>query len=250
METDTIPDKTNERGLTPTFLLRKSQQMWTLPEDTDQFFPGRSKQPVGSTRVEWKHLASRFFENVYYGDPYWKSDEYLEKFNKQTSIEIRVESKDIKQPPGTSWRGSTSLKTDSGQSHGVAFFEYLQQIEQYCKEKNISPSDFDRRSVCLLSGVPETVPYLKNQIQQHVQIMIYETGTTEKWSNLRQLLLKEYAATHWCNALVTEWLNSFNQGSKPTSLYIAGARHWSTVMSMMLPHGQLSEPMFARLADV
>ena len=51
----------------------------------------------------------------------------------------------------------------------------------------------------------------------------------------------------WRNALVTEWLNSFNQGSKPTSLYIAGAHHWSTVMAMMLPHGQLSEPMLALL---
>ena len=42
-------------------------------------------------------------------------------------------------------------------------------------------------------------------------------------------------------------LNSFNQGSKPTSLYIAGVRHWSTVMDMMLTHGQLSEPMIVLL---
>ena len=77
--------------------------------------------------------------------------------------------------------------------------------------------------------------------------MVYETGTVDKWSKLRKLLLKEYAPMQWRNALVTEWLNSFNQGSKPISLYIAGARHWSTVMAMMLPHGQLSEPMLALL---
>ena len=77
--------------------------------------------------------------------------------------------------------------------------------------------------------------------------MIYETDTSDKWDKLRKLLLKEYVPTHWCNALVTEWFNSFNQGSKPTILYIVGDRHWSTVMTMMLPHGQLSEPMLALL---
>jgi hypothetical protein len=129
----------------------------------------------------------------------------------------------------------------------MGFFEYLQQIEQYCKEKNFAPSEFDRRATCLLSGVSETVPYLKNQIQQHVQNMISETDTDDKWGKLWKLLLKEYVPTHWCNALVTEWLNSFNQDSKPTSLYIAYARNWSTVIAMMLTHGQISEPMLALL---
>ena len=78
----------------------------------------------------------------------------------------------------------------------MEFFEYLHQIEQYCKEKVFAPSDFDRRTACFLSGVSETVPYLKNQIQQHVQSMIYETDTSDKWDKLRKLLLKEYTPTH------------------------------------------------------
>ena len=157
MEPDSILDNTNNRGLTPAALLRKSQQMWTIPEDSTQFFPGRSKEQAVSTRLEWKDLESRFFEVVY--DPYWESVEYSSKVNKTKLGKIRVESKDIKLPAGASWRGSTSLKTVSGQSNSVGFFEYLQQIEQYCKEKNIAPSDFDRRKACLLSGVSETVPY-------------------------------------------------------------------------------------------
>ena len=139
------------------------------------------------------------------------------------------------------------MKVSLGQSNGMGFFEYFQEIEQYCKEKNFAPSEFDHRASCLLRGVSETVPYLKNQTQQHVQSMIYETDADDKWGKLWKLLLKEYVPTHWRNALVTEWLNSFNQGSKPTSLYITGTHHWSPVMVMMLPHGQLSEPMLALL---
>ena len=81
--------------------------------------------------MEWKDLASRFFESVY--DPYWESEEYSNKVNKTKSGEIRVESKDIKLP---------------------------------------------------------------DQIEQHVQSMIYETDTDDKWGNLRKLLLKEYVPTH------------------------------------------------------
>ena len=44
-----------------------------------------------------------------------------------------------------------------GQSNGVGFFEYLHQIEQFCEGKNISPTDFDHRATCLMSGVPEVV---------------------------------------------------------------------------------------------
>ena len=88
------------------------------------------------------------------------------------------------------------MKISSGQSNGMGIFEYLQKIEQYCKEKNFASSEFDHRAVCLVSGVSETVPYLKNQIQQHVQSMIYETDTDDKWGKLRKLLLKEYVPTH------------------------------------------------------
>ena len=103
VEVDSIPDKNNERGLLSSVaLFLKSQQMWTLPEDKDQFFPGRSPKQTGSPCLEWKDLASRFFENVY--DSYWISDEYLTKFEKKTSNEIRVVSKDIKLTPGESWR--------------------------------------------------------------------------------------------------------------------------------------------------
>ncbi len=114
---------TTHTPLTPTALLLKSQHMWTIPEDTAKFYPGRSLQQAMSTRLEWKDLVSRFFESVY--DPYWESAEYLDRRRQQTSKEIRVDSKDIKLPPGASWRGSTSLKTASGQSNGVGFFEYL-----------------------------------------------------------------------------------------------------------------------------
>ena len=122
VEADSILDN-NKRGLTSASLFRKSQQMWTIPQDSTQFFPGRSKEQAGSTRLEWKDLASRFFESVY--DPYWESEEYSNKVNKTKSGEIRVESKDIKLPAGASWWGSTSLKIASGQSTGMGFFEYL-----------------------------------------------------------------------------------------------------------------------------
>ena len=130
VEADSILDN-NKRGLTSATLFRKSQQMWTIPQDSTQFFPGRSKEQAGSTRLEWKDLASRFFESVY--DPYWESEEHSNKVNKTKSGEIRVESKDIKLP---------------------------------------------------------------DQIEQHVQSMIYETDTGDKWGKLRKGLLKEYVPTH------------------------------------------------------
>ena len=99
MEADSILDD-HERGLTPASLLRKSQQMWTIPQDSKKFFPDRSKEQVDSTRLEWKDLTSRFFESVY--DPYWVSEEHSNKVNKTKASEIRVESKDIKLPPGAS----------------------------------------------------------------------------------------------------------------------------------------------------
>jgi hypothetical protein len=61
-------------------------------------------------------------------------------------------------------------------------------------------------------------------------------------------LLHQNAPPHWRHALVTEWLNSLTQGNKQVSNYIAGARHWSTILTMMLPDRQLlPEPLLAML---
>jgi len=54
----------------------------------------------------------------------------------------------------------------------------------------------------------------------------------DKWSKLRRTLLKEYAPLQWRPALVSEWLNSLTQGNNPSSLYIANAGHWSTIITI------------------
>ena len=123
----------------------------------------------------------------------------------------------------------------------------MQLIEQFCKEHNIPPTNYERRCAALLLGIQKV--HLRALVLPYVQdIGNYSADGTDKWSELRRTLLHQNAPPHWRHALVTEWLNSLTQGNKQVSNYIAGARHWSTILTMMLPDRQLlPEPLLAML---
>jgi hypothetical protein len=98
----------------------------------------------------------------------------------------------------------------------------------------------------LLLGIED--PALRTMVLPHVQdIGNYAGEDLDKWSELRKILLQQSAPQHWRHALVTEWLGSLSQGNKPVLSYITGARHWTTILTMMLPGGQISEPLLAML---
>ncbi len=138
------------------------------------------------------------------------------------------------------------MKSATAQANGVGFFEYLQLIENFCKEKNIPTANYERRTTALLLGIEE--PHLRAMVIPHVQdIGKYAGDDMDKWSELRKILLQKFAPHHWRHALATEWLNSLSQGNKPVHSYIASARHWTTILTMMLPDGQISEPFLAML---
>jgi len=64
------------------------------------------------------------------------------------------------------WKGSTTLKAATAQANGVGFFEYLQQIENFWKEQNIPPANYERRTTALLLGIEE--PQLRAMVMPHV----------------------------------------------------------------------------------
>ena len=139
-------------------------------------------------------------------------------------------------------RRSTSLhrllpdsKTATGQDKDLGFFEYLQPLEQYFREQNIPLSKFARREACSLQGI--TSVQVRSSVHTFVQSTSCYSVENDKWSKPRQTLLEEYAPLHWRHVLITEWLNSLTQGNKSMSLYITNARHWSTIITMMLPKG-------------
>lgn len=188
-------------------------------------------------------MASRYFGAVF--DAYWTT-ENSSKPGEEREVRL-AEPRDIKLPQGVSFEGSRSLKTATGQAKALGCFEYLQLLEQYFREQNIAPHKFARRTVCLLQGI--TSVQVRSVVHTFVQsTSCYSEDENKKWGTLRQTLLEEYAPLHWCHALISEWLNSLSQGNKPMSLFLANARHWSTIIAMMLPEGQrLPEPLLGMI---
>jgi hypothetical protein len=182
-------------------------------------------------------------------DSHWSSLAYTSKHSGQ-ELRLAEPIKELKMPPGLEWKGSKTLKTATAEATGVGFFEFLQLIEQSCKEHNIPPTNYELRCAALLLGIQKV--HLRVMVLPYVQdIGNYSVDGIDKWSELRRALLHQNASPHWRHALVTEWLNSLTQGNKQVSNYIADARHWSTILTMMLSDRQLlPEPLFVMLLAV
>ena len=221
-------------------LLDNLHRMWTAPDELTwhQYLGSNAKD--APARQTWAVLISRYFEGVF--DRYWKSLEYS---NRHGAQELRLaEPREIKLPPGMTFEGSRTLKTATGQAKALGFFEYVQLLEQYFREHNIPPDNFNRRAGCLLAGI--NISTVKNHVQTFINTSCYSMDS-DKWSKLRRTLLEEFAPLQWRHALVSEWLSSLTQGNKPLSLYIANARHWSTIVALMLPKGQLPPALIAMI---
>jgi hypothetical protein len=231
----------NSSEMSPAALLNQSQFIWRVPRTSGQY---QYSPNNGSSRMTWEELTSRFFVHVF--DSHWSSLAYTSKHGGQ-ELRLTEPIKELKLPPGLEWKGSKTLKTATAEATGVGFFEFLQLIEQFCKEHNIPPTNYERRCAALLLGIQKV--HLRAMVLPYVQdIGNYSADGTDKWSELRRSLLHQNAPPHWRHALVTEWLNSLTQGNKQVSNYIAGARHWSTILTMMLPDRQLlPEPLLAML---
>jgi hypothetical protein len=240
----TQTNELNSSDMSPASLLNQSQFIWRVPRTSGQnnYSPNN-----GSSRMTWEELSSRFFVHVF--DSHWSSLAYTSKHSGQ-QFHLVEPIKELKLPPGLEWKGSKTLKTATVEATGVGFFEFLQLIEQYCKEHNIPPTNYERRCAALLLGIQKV--HLRAMVLPYVQdIGNYSADGIDKWSELRRALLHQNAPPHWRHTLVTEWLNSLTQGNKQVSNYIADARHWSTILTMMLPDRQLlPEPLLAMLLAV
>jgi hypothetical protein len=237
----TQTNELNSSDMSPAALLNQSQFIWRVPRTSG---PNNYSPNNGSSRLTWEELSSRFFVHVF--DSHWSSLAYTSKHSGQ-ELRLAEPIKELKLPPGLEWKGSKTLKTATAEATGVGFFEFLQLIEQFCKEHNIPPTNYERRCGALLLGIQKV--HLRALVLPYVQdIGNYSADGTDKWSELRRTLLHQNAPPHWRHALVTEWLNSLTQGNKQVSNYIVGARHWSTILTMMLPDRQLlPEPLLAML---
>ncbi len=157
-------------------LLNKSQNMWRVARNSEQFLYPRE----GSTRLTWEDLASRFFVSVY--DSYWSSFAYTNKHSGQGQVLRLTEPfKELKLPLGVKWKGSTTLKSATAQANGVGFFEYLQLIETFCKEQNIPPTNYERRTTALLLGIED--PALRTMVLPHVQDSVSVTTRVKIWTS-------------------------------------------------------------------
>ncbi len=170
-------------------LLDNLHRMWTAPDESTwhQYLGSNAKE--ASARQTWAVLISRYFEGVF--DRYWKSLEYSNRHGAQGAQELRLaEPREIKLPPGMTFEGSRTLKTATGQAKALGFFEYVQLLEQYFREHNIHPDNFNRRSGCLLPGM--NILTVKNHVQTFINTSCYSMDS-DKWSKLRRTLLEEFA---------------------------------------------------------
>ena len=121
----------NSSEMSPAALLNQSQFIWRVPRTSGQY---QYSPNNGSSRMTWEELTSRFFVHVF--DSHWSSLAHTSKHGGQ-ELRLTEPIKELKPPPGLEWKGSKTLKTGTTEATGVGFFEFLQLIEQFCKEHNI-----------------------------------------------------------------------------------------------------------------
>jgi hypothetical protein len=80
-------------------------------------------------------------------------------------------------------------------SNWCRIFEFLKLIEQFCKEHNIPPTNYEHRCTVLLLGIQKV--HLRVMVLPYVQdIGNYSADGTDKWSELRRVLLHQNAPPH------------------------------------------------------